>query len=272
MKKLYKLIPIAAFIILMACFNNIQGNLSYDRTATKFITRQPDIRLQQYKDTVNDCITTYTHAGEPFKKVCYAINSKQDTISQIDYLYDFQGKWVYSEKSDMDYDSKGNLIKISAYYWSDKEWINVAKSIFQYDRNSNKTRMDHYVWETDTRIWIHNWETISSYNSNNQLVQEKSYGRNEQNKKLALNNKSIFAYNADGIQTLIEDLTYDRQSGKVMTHRKTFCKYDDNDGLLYIEYSNWQLGDADFTVYRNTLEYDSVKQAYYTQKWVENHR
>lgn len=102
------------------------------------------------------------------------------------------------------YDTQGQVILDSYYYWSDSIWVPNTKYTLTYDNLGNNTEYILHIWDSNINDWTFLTKRIATYNSSGQQTQRILYRwfNNEWTNRA----KEDITYNNSG--DLINSITY----------------------------------------------------------------
>ena len=173
------------------------------------------------------------------KKVYYKMAGFDETVDEIWYEYDRNGKLIHKKYSDgweewYEYDRNGNKIH-EKYSNGDETW-------YEYDRNGNK------IHEKDSD----GWEVWYEYDRNGNCIHKKVSDGEDWWYEYDRNGKLIHEKSSDGYEWWAE---YDRNGKRIyekdFAGDETWHKYDRNGKRIHTKYSDGSKRWYEYDTYGN---------------------
>lgn len=197
------------------------------------------------------------------QKVEY-IYEKDSLVSSAIYSkwYQYRQIWVYNFKNEFKYNSSGNSLLFTRYYYT-TQWDTGYQHVYIYDANSYISSKIEKNWDSDlnkfTSDAIDEYTTdslgrvislirSSTYNNTKKYIQKWEYGFDKYGNKISINsnlwdtttlqwtnhNKEEYEYDVEGHQLLYCRYEWNKDSVQWIKFQKSEYAYDANNNLVEI--------------------------------------
>ena len=242
-------------------------------------------------------VYTYDDAGNNVSATDYYLNnSTWVEESKSEFKYDAQGNLTeaistdktYMAKSVLEYDTDGNLSRITEYYWDDSDWIEDYKEEYEYNPDGSAARIISYYWDDDQDDWIMDYKEDCEYNPDGSIASIISYYWDDDQDDWIMEVKFECAYNPDGNiaritycywDDYIDDWTemykyeYEYDANAYRKFKRTFFYWDwyENDWVEEEEYMEYEYDAAGNLLSEASYTWDEYDGEWYGSKYVYNY-
>ncbi len=185
----------------------------------------------------------------------YQYNIDGNIIEITDYLLNDAEVLAKFWKSDISWDSAGNVTQSIDYFWdgTNNIWTPEWKEEYSIDSTNLVTQQISHSWDEGQSIWIFEYKEIYSYDNKGNLAQNDVYDWDDVNKNWINSYREITTYNSKGKE--IQFLRYWEESeNNWAPYVKEEYTYDYKGNLFQFVYSTWG-GDPDYWVDDHKFEY-----------------
>ncbi len=206
--------------------------------------------------------------------------------SSMSYAYnDSTGIWEKTYKTDMEFDSDGNILTSSSYSWSNEtgDWMQTGQQEYSYDAQGHQTLRVNYYYNADTKTWscsnrqewafdTHGNEIIHIYygryypsmifgpqqkvnrifDTKNQLIEEAEYSWNTENNQWIPSYKTTQIFDANGHVTESLYLNWDSDNNQWIPDSKTQFSFDVNGHEILRQMSGYDTSTSSWSEYNRT--------------------
>jgi hypothetical protein len=171
------------------------------------------------------------------------IYDKDDNDINIIYIWDaIAEEWAYSQKTERERDSDGNIIMTATSIWNtnleswvyinkmetfyedetqteirynwNNEWVPTFETIITFDDKGNSLEALSLTWNATTEEWVNNSKSENIYNNANNIKESNSYVWNANIEEWVLNSKLVYYY-SKSVPADFQNIQVDSLSTKI---------------------------------------------------------
>jgi hypothetical protein len=170
-------------------------------------------------------------------------------------LNDSTGLWEKAYKTDLEYDSDGNLLTSSRYGWSFEtgDWVQTGQEEFAYDAQRNQTLRVNYYYDADTHTWSCNNREERAFDSHGNETLYINYGWYYPSMEFGPQRKVIRIF--DTTDQMLEEASYfwNTEGNQWIPSYKTIQMFDTKGHLTESLYLSWDGDNNQWTPDSKTL-------------------